>query len=230
MALVVPTNTMRSATLTVATHFPGNSIRNVAKASGAVRLLQRGCELEIFALKLNAKLGTLRVDPLALSFTQAFFTFIDDLNAIATKFNSDFILPEATGFNSDDEKAFRILRAFVSSQPLNLTNLRSTLIKSPENAVLVAQQFRDELAFRIEHQGATAKLFGTQINLGPSVIQIERAQVERLRQTLQRFARAKMGAAVPLSLRPLTPVSFRLVDRSGLLSSQVGGQNPTTAA
>jgi hypothetical protein len=106
------------------------------------------------------------------------------------------------------------------SQPLNLTNLTSRLIKSPENANLVPQQFRDEMVVRIEHESATAKLFGTQINIGASVIQIDRARVERLPETLQRFAEAKMGTPVPISLRPLTPVNFLLVDRTSLLSAR----------
>jgi hypothetical protein len=220
LTLVLPTNTSRPATATVSTHLPGNNIRDVAKACGALKLLQRGCDLEIFALKLDAKLCTLQVEPLALSYNEGFFRFVEDLNAIATKFNSNFVLPEATAFSLDDEETFRILRAFTLSEPLDLANFTSRLIKSPENVDLVPQQFRDEMMFRMEHEGAIARLFGTQIKLGPTVIQIERAKVEGLVETLQRFAGAKMGTAVPISLRPLTPVQFLLVDRASLLSSR----------
>jgi hypothetical protein len=220
MSLVLPTDISRSSTAMMSTHMPGNSIKNVVKVCSALRLLQMGCDLEIVALKLDAKLCTLRVEPLSLSFNEPFSAFIDDLNAISTKFNSNFILPEATSLSSDDEETFRLLRAFALSEPLNLTNFKSRLIKLPENAKLVPQQFRDEMMFRLEHENATATLFGAEIKLGPTVIQIDRAMVEKLPETLQRFASAKMGSSVPISLRPLTPVNFRLVERESLLSSR----------
>jgi len=219
MTLVLPTRPTESATATVTTHLPGNSIRDVVSVGIALRLLQKGCELELFALKLGGTLCTLCIEPLALSFSETFFGFIDDLAAIATKFDSNFVLPEAAGFSSDDEETFRILRAFALSEPLNVTNLTARLMKSPENAGLVPQQFRGEMAFRMEHESATVTLFGTRINMGPTVIQIDRAEVERLPETLQRFAKAKVGTAVPISLRPLTPVTFLLVDPASLLKN-----------
>lgn len=219
MTFVMPLDCAASVAATVSTHLPGNSIRNVSKVCAVLKLLQQGCELEMFALNLDAKLCRVCIEPLALPFKKGFFSFIDDLDAIATKFKSNFVLPDAAGFNSEDEKTFRILRAFALSEPLNLTNLTTGLVKSPENAELVPQQFRDEMSFRMEHESATAVLFGTQLNIGSCVVQIDRAKVDRLSQTLQRFAKAKMGAAVPISLRPLSPVSFLLVNPASLLAN-----------
>lgn len=220
MTFVFPINGSRSASATVVTNFVGNNIRDVAKACGALKLLQNGCQLEIFALKLSASIGTLQVEPLSLGFKEGFFKFIDDLNTITLKFNSNFVLPEATGFSADDEETFRILRALALEEPLKLSRLRTTLIKSPENVELVPQQFQEEMVFRMEHKSARARLFGTDIVLGPTVVQIDHAKVEDLAGTLQRFAKAKMGAAVLISLRPLTPVRFLLVDAASLFSSQ----------
>lgn len=219
MSLVLPTNPNRPATATVTTHIPGNSIKDVAKACRALKLLGSGCTLEIVALKLDALLCTLQVEPLPLPFKEAFFRFIDDLSAIATKFNSTFVLPEATGFTDDDEETFRLLRAIARNEPLDLSNLTTRLIKSAENADLVPQQFRDEMVFRMEHEAASAKLFGTQIKLGPTVIQIDRAKVEGLAETLQRFENSRIGTPVAISLRPLVPVRFQAVERTSLLSS-----------
>ena len=219
MTLVLPADASRSATVGISTRPAGNNIRNVAKAAEVLRLLQKGCELEIFALKLDAKLCALQLDPLTLSFNEPFFTFIDDLNAIAKKFNTNFILPEENGISSDDEESFCVLRSLALSQPLNLTNFRTKLVKSPENADLFRRQFREEMfAFRIEHENPKAKLFGTQIDLGPTVIQIDRARVEGFPETVWRFKRAKMGDAVPISLQPLAPVHFLLADRASLFS------------
>ena len=93
-------------------------------------------------------------------------------------------------------------------------------MKSVQNADLVPQRFRDEMVFRMEHEAANAKLFGTQIKLGPTVIQIDRAKVEGLAETLHRFENARMGTAVPISLRPLVPVRFQAVERASLLASR----------
>jgi len=220
LTLVLPTKATVSARATVSTHMPGNSIRSVAKVCGALGLLQKGCELEVFALKPDARLCVLQVKPLPFSFSATFYTFIDDLNTIAKRFNSDFILPERSSFSADDEETFRILRAFALSEPMDLTNLTCRLIKSPENAELVPQQLREETMFRMEHESATASLFGTQMSLGPTVIQVDRAKVERLPETLKVFVKAEIGSAVPISLRPLVPVRFLLVDRASLLSSR----------
>ena len=100
-----------------------------------------------------------------------------------------------------------------------MTNFRTKLVKSPENADLFRRQFREEMfGFRIEHENPKAKLFGTQIDLGPTVIQIDRARVEGFHRTVRRFKRAKMGDAVPISLLPLAPVHFLLADRASLFS------------
>jgi hypothetical protein len=220
MALVLPTNPNRPATATVTTHIPGNTIKDVVKACRALKLLESGCALEIVALKLDALLCTLQVEPLSLPFKDAFFTFVDDLNAIATKFNSNFVLPDVTGFSDDDEETFRLLRAIARDEPLDLSNFTTRLMKSVQNADLVPQRFRDEMVFRMEHEAANAKLFGTQIKLGPTVIQIDRAKVEGLAETLHRFENARMGTAVHISLRPLVPVRFQAVERASLLASR----------
>lgn len=220
MTLVFPINMSRTATATVSTNIPGSNIRDVAKACRALQLLQTGCEVEIFALKLNASIGTLQVEPLPLDFKDGFFRFIEDLNAIAIKFNSNFVLPEGAAFSADDEETFGILRAFALGEPQNITRFRTTVIKSPENAELFPEQFQEEQVFRMEHEDVKARLFGTDINLGPTVIQIDHAKVEDFADTLQRFAKANMGTAVPITLRPITPVRFLLVDAASLLSSR----------
>jgi hypothetical protein len=78
----------------------------------------------------------------------------------------------------------------------------------------VPQQFRSEIVLRLEHENSNATLFGTPIRLGPTRIQVDRAQVIQLSATMKKFTNAKMGTAVPIPLRPLVPVRFELVDRA----------------
>lgn len=93
------------------------------------------------------------------------------------------------------------------------------LIKSPENATVVPEQFGCEIVLRMEHENPTAALFGTPIRLGPIRIHIDRAKVIQLAATMKKFTKAKMGASVPIPLRPLVPVRFELVDRAALSPS-----------
>ncbi len=198
---------------------PGHSIREVAKVCAALKLLQTGCGLEILSLKLDAPLCKLQVEPLPLPFKRGFFKFVDDLAAIATTFRVNLIMPDTLEMTRDAEETLLMLRAFALGEPLELDGFRNSLIKSAENATLVPQQFSEEIAFRMEHENATAMLFGTPIRLGPTAIHVGRAEVVKFSETMQRFAKAKMGTSVPIALRPLMPVHFDLIERKALLSS-----------
>jgi hypothetical protein len=72
---------------------------------------------------------------------------------------------------------------------------------------------------RLEHENANATLFGVPIRLGPTRIQVDRAQVIQLSATMKKFTNAKMGTAVPIRLRPLVPVRFELVELCGSVAT-----------
>jgi hypothetical protein len=217
ITLTLPFNTASAVTATISTNLPGQKIREVAKVCAALKLLQTGCTLELTSLKLNGHLCTLVVDPLQLSFKPGFFRFVEDLAAIATKFNVNFPMPSTLKLPRDEEETFMILRAFALNEPLELTRFTASFIKCPENATVVPQQFRNEIVVRLEHENANATLFGVPIRLGPTRIQVDRAQVIQLSATMKKFTNAKMGTAVPIRLRPLVPVRFELVDYAALL-------------
>lgn len=219
LTLVLPMNEPTSVTATVSTHLGGSRIKDVVKACAALKAMCKGCDVELFAIKLDAKLCKFRIDPLPPVLSDGTLQVVEDLNSIAAKFNKNFVLPEDDAFGPADEETFRILRAFTLGEPLELENFRSNLIKTTENSRLVSSNLSEEMAFRLEHESATATLFGTHIDLGPTIIQIDRARINDLSMTIQNFSRAEIGAAVPISLTPLTPVHFRLTDRASLLST-----------
>jgi hypothetical protein len=161
---------------------------------------------------------TLSVDPVPLSFKSGFFRFVEDLAAIATKFNVNFPMPATLKLTREEEETFMILRALALNEPLDLERFTPTFTKSPENAMVVPQQFRDDFVLRIENENVNATLFGTHIRVGPTRILIDQAKVIQPTATINKFVKAKMGASIPIPLRPLLPVRFELVDRSALLS------------
>jgi hypothetical protein len=211
LRLVLPTDGSASAKGTIAKSFVGKRVRAVAHACSALRLLQQGCDIELFALQLSAKLGILRVEPLDLGMTPAFFSFIDDLSAIDDRFEADLRLPTQEAFTEADEKTFRLLRAFVINEPIQLSNWTMPLVKSNENAESVPQQLTSTGAFAMEHDSATATLFGTKIGIGRCLIHVAHAEIENLQQTVATFRQAEIGDVVPISLRPISPVQFVLL-------------------
>lgn len=222
LTLVLPTaDKTKPVTVTMATHLPATVVSVASKICCAARLLQQGCDVEVFSLKLGATLCTMSTDPLPLSFTDKFYAFVDDLNAISTRFGCDIPLPEAEEFTSENEETFTILRALALAQPLDIETFTIYLVKSEENATMVEQQFRQEMVFRLEHESARASLFGTPIQVGPTVIQIERGIVEDVEDTLDMFKRAEIGSAVPIRIHPLTPVLLALVERGVLFSARL---------
>jgi hypothetical protein len=217
ITLTLPFNTASEVTATISTNLPGQNIREVAKACGALKLLQAGCTLELTSLKPNGHLCTLAVDPLPLPFKPGFFRFVEDLASISTRFNVNFPMPATLKLAREEEETFMILRALALNEPLELDRFTATLTKCPENATVVPQQFRDEIILRMEHENSTATLFGTPLRLGPMRIQIDRAKVIQMSATMKKFTKAKMGTGVPIPFRPLVPVRFELVDRTALL-------------
>jgi len=221
LTMVLPTlDKTKPVTITMATHLSGKSVRTVSRFCGALRLMQRGCDLEVFSPKLDATLCSMRSAALQLPFTEKFYEFVNDLNTIATRFSSDFVLPEGQAFSSEDEETFVILRALAFGTPLEIETFTIQLIKSEENAAIVEQQFRQELVFRLEHENVRASLFGTPIQVGATVVHIERGVVKDAEDAIERFKRAQVGASVPIPIQPLTPVKFVVVEREDLLSQR----------
>lgn len=211
MRLILPRAGGSTAQATVSRNLVGKTVRAVAQVCSALQTLQEGCDVEMYSLQLSANLGILQTEPLQLGVRPEFFSFIGDLMAIATRFGIDPILPDGADFDDEAEKGFMMLRAFVRNQPLSLEDYTMNLVKSKENEELLPEQLKPELVFWVQHDNATANLFGTEFSVGPCGIHIERAAVKDLEKTIARFRKAKIGETVRISVRPLTPVRFLLL-------------------
>ncbi len=211
MSLVLPANAASGGKATIVKDFVGRRVAAVAQTCRALRLLQEGCEIEMFSLQLSSLLGTLQVEPMDLHLKPGFFSFIEDLAAISARFTADLRLPSLDAFSTEDEKAFHLLRAFVLNEPVPMKDLTMTLVKSQENAEALPKLLGTAGAFRMVHESATVWLFGRKLNIGKCAIQVDRAEVKNLRQAIDRFKRARIGEGIPFSLFPSTPVQLRLL-------------------
>ena len=215
ITLVLPLNHASVVTATISTNLPGQNIREVAKACAALKLLQKGCTLELTSLQLNDRICTLSVDPLPLPFTSSFLKFVEDLAVIAARFGVNFPMPTTLKLTREEEETFMILRALALNEPLEVDRFTATFTKCPENAMVVPQQFRDEIVLRMEHEDVNATLFGAYIRVGPTRILIDRAKVIQFAATMKKFITARMGANIPIQLHPLVPIRFELVGDCG---------------
>jgi len=219
LSLVLPVGGTSQGAVTIGKSFVGIRIASVAKVVSALRLVQDGCEIELFALKVGAQLGMMNVQPIDLHLKPGFFSFVDDLMKITERFHADLVLPKPDQFTRDDEEAFFLLRAFALNQPIELKQFAFTLVKSSENAELFLELTGFQ-AFRAEHEYFTAVLFGTQIKNGPCAIQMDKAEIENLARTLSKFRRARIGEGVRVVLHPLTPVKFELIGAPAALTAR----------
>jgi hypothetical protein len=212
MRLILPREASPHAQMTIAKHFIGKSIRTVAQASTALRFLQQGCNVELFSLAVNGKLGKFSVGPINLELKPGFFSFIDDLFAISAKFACDIRVPHPDEVTEDADEIFRLLRALAKDEPLPLKNVTIQLVKSAANAETLPQTLAKPGSFRMEHKESSAVLFGTHIDIGAVAMQFE-GEVSDLQEMLSRFRQAEIGDSVPVSFRLLAPVQLLLLDR-----------------
>ena len=209
LRLVLPWRKSDSTTATVSRHFVGKSVRIVAPAVKALSLVQQGCQLQLFALKVNAKLGEFGVPPLDLGLTPGLCSFLDDLLQMSMRFRKDIIVPNE--FTEDDENSFRLLRGFLKNEPVTWNHVTIKVLKSSNNAETLPELLANKGSFRIEHSTATVTLFGSSINIGPCAFQIPDADVDNLEEIVSRFRRATIGEAVAIVLRPQAPVQCMLL-------------------
>ena len=106
MAFVLPFDKASEVDATIFTNFPGKPIRDVATACSALKLLQSGCTLELTSLKLNGHLCTLLVNPLPAPFKPKFFQFVEDLAAIADRFQVDLRTPDTLRLSPEEREIF----------------------------------------------------------------------------------------------------------------------------
>jgi hypothetical protein len=211
LRFVLPFDGSSPAQVTISKHLVGKEVKAAAQAANALRMLQNGCEIEIFSLKLNSPLGVLQGEPIDVGLPPGFFSFIEDLAKIAERFNARLTLPDPETFTEDDEKAFLMLRAFATNGTMQLGNVTVTVVKSDENAQLFPEQLAELTVFRVEYADYRATLFGTELHSGPCAIQVDQAEVKNFAQTIAQFRKAAIGEAVTLSLRPVAPVKYLLL-------------------
>lgn len=211
LSLVIPNNPSSKATATIGKRFVGQRVTEVAKAAAALGSVQEGCEIALFALKLHAKPIRMHVPPVDLGLTASFLSFVQDLAEIAKRFNTDFVLPPPENFTAEDEEAFHLLRAFATGRPIHLSEFAMSIVKSSENAELLPSTLPEVAAFRTQHESFVASLFGTRVEVGACAVQIDKARVKDLEQTISTFRQAQIGQDVRIVLRPLVPVRYELL-------------------
>jgi hypothetical protein len=187
----------------------GREPKEIQKSLNAFNLLRPSGQIRVFDLETEKNLieaGVQLPDETPLQIRRR--NLIDDAARIATRFGVTLRLPER--IEKEDYEAIHFIKQFMENGTIEFDNVSIVATKSAENQH-VLQQFPDGKGFfKMEHtQENPPKLFGTPINMGRVVMEME-AEIRNLAATQQRFAKAKVGAGVRIVLKPLSPVRVSL--------------------
>jgi hypothetical protein len=136
-------------------------------------------------------------------------TLIADAARIANQFGVNLKLPQK--IEKEDSETIHFIKKFIENGTIEFDDITIVITKSAENQDKLPQYLSNGKGFfRLEHtQENPPTLFGTPINMGRVVIETE-AEISDLAATLNRFAKAKIGAGVRVSLKPVNPVRVSL--------------------
>ena len=198
------------ATFNIENDWVGREPKEIQKSIDAFNLLRPSGQIRIFDLETEKNLieaGVQLPEETPLQVRRR--NLIADIARIAVRFGVILRLPEK--IERGDLETIQFVKQFMENGTIEFDNVAIVITKSAENRELLPQQFSTGKGFfKLEHtQQNPPRLFGTTINMGRVVIEIE-AEISNLAATLKRFAKAKEGAGVRIVLKPLGPVRVSL--------------------
>jgi hypothetical protein len=190
--------------------FSGSRARDAKKALDAMTLLHPRGQIEVFDLKQEQMMyaGEVAV-PDDEVFPEGTKRIVDDLARIAQTFNADVRIPRQ--MSSQELETILFLNAYAAQGAMRIGNITISMVKEEWNRELGSK----ELAFargvyRFARPGHQEMLFGTPIDIGPSVIEVE-CEVVNASDTLKRFDQTALGDDVGITFRTLAAAQFRLL-------------------
>lgn len=187
--------------------------KEIQKSEDAFNLLRPSGRIRIFDLETEKQFVEAGVQlPKETPLQGKRRNLIGDIARIATRFGVTLRLPEKIG--KDDLETIHFIKQFMENGTIEFENLSIEITKSVENQDILPDYFSKfpdgKGFFRLEHtQVNPPRLFGTTIDMGGVIVETE-AEISDLAATLGRFAKAKIGAGINVSLKPLGPVRVSL--------------------
>jgi len=217
---VFPTPSTRSKTCrtNINKRFAGRDARQVRKAAAAFRLLEAGCELELYSLTHEGAVGRIKLPPFKFALPEEAVAWIDMLASISEMLEIPINLPEQGQVDRQDYVSASLLHAAVTGGTVPTHEISINLVKSVENSRMLANVVQTPVSFGMVYPSAAFKLFGKEIYRGGYGIYLEKWALKSSDRTLRLFEEAKVGETVPISIRPLTPMRVFLTTQQVLSS------------
>jgi hypothetical protein len=217
---VFPAPSTRSKTCrtNINKRFAGKDARRVRKAAAALRLLEAGCELELYSLTHEGTLGRIKLPPFKFALSEEAIAWIDMLASISEKLEVTINLPEQGQIDRQDYVSASLLYAAVTGETVPTREISLNLVKSVENSRTLANVVQCPVSFAMVYPSAVFKLFGKEIYRGGYGIYLEKWGLESSDEALRLFEEAEVGETVPISVRPLTPMRVFLTTQQVLSS------------
>jgi hypothetical protein len=188
----------------------GREAKEIQKSLDAFNLLRPSGQICIFDLETEKNLieaGVQLPEETLLQVRRR--NLIADIARVAARFGVTLRLPEK--IEKDDLETIHFIKQFMENGTVEFANLSIVITKSAENQDVLPQYFSNGKGFfKLEHtQVNPPRLFGTTIDMGRVIVETE-AEISDLAATLERFAKAKIGAGVKVALKPIGPVRVSL--------------------
>lgn len=195
--------------------FVGSEATQAWKAIKAFRILAAGCEIELYSLQYEKRLGLLTVPPMELDIPDGFSSLVERIARISEHFGVSIRLPDPGLFGEGDFHSVNLLYALASGEGLSLEKMEMNLLKSEQNNVTFPNALRNPVRFTVVHNDLTVQVLGTEVRAGSCAILFDKAEFTDPEQTLADFTKARIGESVPLSLKALSPVRVVSVASQG---------------
>jgi len=160
-------------------------------------MLRDGCDLEIYALDLQAVLGTANLKADASKRRTSFEEIVLNAARICDVFNVELRLPKV--IQKEDLEAISTLLAVADGTTLSVDCFEAKLIKDKHHEAYVKSISigAQRVLFHSERLEPKPVVFGTQVDTGPLAI-FATGKLEGAPEFLDRYTQAEYGQAVPL--------------------------------
>jgi hypothetical protein len=186
--------------------FVGSEAAQAWKAIKTFRILAAGCEIELYSLKHEKRLGLLTVPPTDFDVPEGFSSLVERIARVSEHFGVPIRLPAPDLISQDDFHWLNFLYALTSGEGLSLGKMEMNLLKSEQNKETLPNALRSPVQFSVVHNNLMVQMMGAEIHVGSCAMLFCKAEFLDPEQTLTRFREAQIGESVPLFVNPLSPV------------------------
>lgn len=189
-----------------------HDVRELKKALDALAVIRPAGKLQVIDIETDRTFFDANVEvPEEEAKLAGYRNLLGELVKIADRFKVNIQVPSK--MTKKDLEAIGVLKTYMDNGTLELRDISITLVKSTENKDALPEQFasgRGFFRFTNEQHTPIPEIFGTPINTGPVAMDVE-AEIRKLPDTIEKFRRARIGAGVKMSFRPLGPVRVSLL-------------------